>query len=61
MAPSSTFISFATAACKIALVLTTFGYAGVVAHRMRTRNAELLRELDGARAEREKLLEQLAS
>ncbi|PIL34601.1 hypothetical protein GSI_03380 [Ganoderma sinense ZZ0214-1] len=60
MPPSGSFISFAAAACKIALVLTTFGYAGVVAHRMRTQNAQLQKAVDEARAERERLIQQVA-
>ena len=60
MPPSASFISFAATACKIALVLTTFGYAGVVAHRMRTQNAQLQKAVDEARVERERLLQQVA-
>ena len=60
MPPSGSFISFAATACKIALVLTTFGYAGVVAHRMRTQNAQLRKAVDEGRAERERLLHQIA-
>ncbi|KAM5545777.1 hypothetical protein V8D89_000815 [Ganoderma adspersum] len=60
MHPPGSFISFAATACKIALVLTTFGYAGVVAHRMRTQNARLQKAVDEGRAERERLLQQVA-
>lgn len=61
MPPSGSFISFATVACKLALVLTTIGYAGVVAHRMREQNAQLKKAMGAARAERDQLLEQIAS
>lgn len=59
MPPSSPFISFATVACKIALVLSTIGYAGVVAHRMREQNAQLRKEAKEARAERDELLQRM--
>ena len=60
MSHSGSSFSFAAVA-KLALVLTTIGYVGVVAHRMREQNAQLRKAMDEARAEREKLREQVAA
>lgn len=60
MPPSSSFVSFASVACKLALVVTTIGYAGILAHRMREQNAQLRKAVDEGKDEREKLLKELA-
>ena len=56
MPPSaSSLLSLAAGACKVALVLTTLGYATSVARRMRTENAKLRAAVAEARAECDQL------